>query len=74
MSEKLMSSALIMELSTDEQQMISGGRHRRRRCPRSVIVPRCGPYFRSGGFDGRFDGGFDSGFDGRFDGRFKDDF
>ncbi len=62
---------LFVELSTEEQQFLSGGqrgrRGRRRRCPRRVIVPRCGPYFRGGG--GRGGGGFG----GKFD-DFDDDF
>ncbi|HYW18772.1 MAG TPA: hypothetical protein VE956_05545 [Nodularia sp. (in: cyanobacteria)] len=58
---------LIVELSTEEQQLLSGGEWGgRRRCPRLIFVPRCGAYFRGGkgggkggGFDDEFDGGFD---------------
>ncbi|TVP65689.1 MAG: hypothetical protein EA343_02620 [Nodularia sp. (in: Bacteria)] len=61
---------MFVELSTDEQQLISGGQGGRwkgkGRCPWRIIVPRCGPYFRGrggkggGGRGGRgFDGGFD---------------
>ncbi|GAX38336.1 hypothetical protein [Nodularia sp. NIES-3585] len=60
MSVQSIQSELLVELSTEEQQLLSGGRRGRgRRCPRTVIVPRCGPYFRDRGFGGGFDDDFD---------------
>ncbi len=55
MSAQAIQPELLVELSTEEQQLLSGGRRGgRRRCPRRIFVPRCGPYFR-----GRRGGGFD---------------
>ncbi|WP_414549724.1 hypothetical protein [Anabaena sp. CCY 0017] len=66
MSAQVIQPELLVELSTEEQQLLSGGRRKgRRRCPRRIIVPRCGPYFR-GGRGGGFDDGFDGGFDDDF--------
>ena len=54
---------LMVELTSDEQQLLCGGR---RRCPRRVIVPRCGSYFpvrgRRGGFGDGFEDDFGDGF------------
>lgn len=67
MSVQSIQSELLVELSTEEQQLLCGGRGKgRRRCPRTVIVPRCGPYFRGRG-GGRFGGGYGGGFDDDFD-------
>ncbi|WP_414566793.1 MULTISPECIES: hypothetical protein [unclassified Anabaena] len=73
MSQQTISSELMMELSTDEQQMISGGQWGKgRKCPRRIRVPKCGFYFRKGGYGGGKydDGGYDDG--GYDDGGYDD--
>lgn len=72
MLQQTISSELIVELSTDEQQLISGGQWSQRgRCPRRIRVPRCGFYFRRGGYGGgKDDGGKD---DDYKDDDYKDD-
>ncbi|MDB9372216.1 hypothetical protein [Nodularia sphaerocarpa] len=52
MSVQSIQSDLIVELSTDEQQMLSGGQRGRSRydddydyCPKRVRVKRCGFYY-----------------------------
>ncbi|WP_414530614.1 hypothetical protein [Nodularia chucula] len=69
MATQMIPPELIVELSTEEQQLLSGGRKGGRGCPRRVFVPRCGPYFGGGG--GRGGGGKGR---GGFDGEFEDDF
>lgn len=60
---------LLVELSTEEQQLLSGGRRGgKSRCPWRIFVPRCGPYFPGGG------GGKGGGGGGKGGGRFDDDF
>jgi hypothetical protein len=63
MTLAVIAAELMVELTTEEQQLLCGGR---RRCPRRVIVPRCGSYFRER--DGR--GGFGDGFEDDFGDRF----
>ncbi|WP_414545250.1 hypothetical protein [Nostoc sp. CCY0012] len=71
MSQQTISSELMVELSTDEQQLISGGQWGQKgRCPRRIRVPRCGFYFRRGGYGGGYGGGKD---DDYKDDDYKDD-
>lgn len=75
MSELVIQPELMVELSSDEQQLLSGGR-RRRFCPQRVFVSRrCGFYVpiparrgRFGRRGGKFGGDFD-----QFD-EFEDEF
>ncbi|MCG6137845.1 MAG: hypothetical protein MET45_24945 [Nostoc sp. LLA-1] len=72
MSAQTIPSELMVELSTDEQQLISGGQWGKGgKCPRRIRVPKCGFYFPRGGYGG---GGYGGGKDDDYkDDDYKDD-